>query len=101
MRNRLLHMILLLSLFFNIAHATIITIEEHCIQESVSEYIAEPDHNAQCSDLCDYHHLFHFTAILSAAIEVPDTSFPCEQPDTKELVWYPPFGETANKPPIA
>ena len=101
MQTKLLQLLLLLAIVFNIAHASIIAAEDHCIHESVGEYIAEQDHDTKCGDLCDFHHLFHFTAIITSPVELLDTPLYSEQPDTKELTWHPPFLEIANKPPIA
>ena len=94
-------LLLLLALFFNIAHASVIASEEHCVHESVSEYVQEMEQGTDCGDLCHFHHLFHFSAIITAAVEVIPTIQYAGQPDTELLAYHPPFRETENKPPIA
>ena len=101
MRIRLLQLLLLLMMMFNIAHASIIVAEDHCTHENAGKYITEQDHDTKCGDLCDFHHLFHFSAIIASPTALSDTSAHIEQTDAKELTYHSPFQETANKPPIA
>jgi hypothetical protein len=56
---------LLCSLFFNIAHATVIALEDDCHHASAHEYVEEQSTSNECGDLCDMHHLFHFMAVIS------------------------------------
>ena len=101
MKKKLTHILLLCSLFFNIAHATIIATEDTCQHESVHEYVLEQAEATDCGDLCELHHLFHFMAIIT------DTSIDFNTPIIKELLtskltqYTPPFQETSIKPPIA
>ena len=64
MKHKLIHIALLASLFFNIAHATIIATEDTCHHETAQEYVLEQTQASDCGDLCELHHLFHFMAIL-------------------------------------
>ena len=86
---------------FSIAHASILADMDHCTHECVSEFIVEQDQSTQCGDLCDLHHLFH----LSAIVETSSLGF--DRVDSIRLSalisfnYYPPFKETAYKPPIA
>jgi len=100
-KNKVLKLFVLLAIFFNIAHATVIASEEHCAHESVHEYIQEIEQPTECDDLCHFHHLFHFSAIITPAIQCLPAAQYKEQPDTKLLAYHPPFGKTENKPPIA
>ena len=101
LKKTLLHFLLLFSLFFNIAHATVIAIEDDCHYESAYEYMAEQSVSTECGDLCDMHHLFHFMAIVN------DASYAVQPLSTEEYfrqraVFYtPPFQKTSIKPPIA
>ena len=101
MKSRMVKLLLLLALFFNIAHASVIASEEHCVHESMSEYVQEMDHGTECDDLCHFHHLFHFSAIIAPVVQYLPTVGHTEQPDAKLLAYHPPFRETENKPPIA
>ena len=101
MRSRLLPLLLLFAIVFNIAHASITSTEEHCMHEDIGEYILKQDQGIECGDLCDFHHLFHFTAIIMAPIELFGAPFYTAQSHAEELNYSPPFQETANKPPIA
>jgi hypothetical protein len=71
------------------------------MHENASEYILDQDHSAECGDLCDFHHLFHFTAIITASIELFGAPLYIVQSDVKQFKYYPPSEETANKPPIS
>ncbi|WP_084722056.1 hypothetical protein [Sulfurovum lithotrophicum] len=101
MKSAILKLLLLSALFFNIAHAVVIASEEHCVHESAKEYVQEVDHGTKCGDLCDFHHFFHMSAIITPVIQHMPTIQHAEQPDTKLLTYHPPFKETENKPPIA
>jgi len=101
MKNKILAFLVLSSLFFNIAHASIIAIEDDCQHESVEEYVLEYSQSTDCGDLCDTHHLFHFLAILDEPIM---TLNPLHAEDT--LLYTPSyysdgFHKTTIKPPIA
>ena len=101
LKKTLLHFLLLFSLFFNIAHATVIAIEDDCHHESAHEYVAEQSASTECGDLCDMHHLFHFMAIV-------DTQFSLVNPTQHTLqlthisVYKPSnFLKRNMRPPIA
>jgi len=99
-KKKLINFLLLLSLLFNIAHATVIAIEDSCDHETVSEYLMEQSSASECGDLCDMHHLFHFVAILTTQNIDFDTSAKSKQPTQKNTLYTPPFEETSIKPPI-
>ena len=101
MKSDIIKLLLLLSLFFNIAHASIIISEEHCSHKSASQYVQELDHDTECGDLCDFHHLFHFTAIITPAVQYIAAEKYTERPEIKLLNYHPSFRKTENKPPIA
>ena len=64
MKKTLIQFLLLSSLFFNIAHATIIAIEDDCHKETVHAYVMEQSKSSECAKVCDIHHCFHCMAIL-------------------------------------
>jgi len=101
LKKKLLHFLLLFSLFFNIAHATVIAIEEDCHHDSISEYILDTHVDDDCGDLCDMHHLFHFMAILDTSLIGFDNLVITTKFMQKSLQYTPPFKETSIKPPIA
>ena len=86
---------------FNIVHASIIAVEDHCDHESISEYISEQFESQDCDDLCDIHHLFHLTAIITPEIVIAMVPKYTESPDSQLLSYHPPFKRTEQKPPIA
>ena len=100
MKSRMIKLLLLLSLFFNIAHASIIAVEDTCHHETVSEYVMEQTEAADCGDLCDMHHLFHFVAIITTPNIDFDTSVNSGQLTQKNRLYTPPFEEISIKPPI-
>ena len=101
LKKQMIHFLLLFSLFFNIAHASIIAEEDTCAHESAHEYVLEQTQSTNCGDLCDIHHLFHFMAIISHV----DIHFDAKPTKTllteKPTLYTPPFKETSIKPPIA
>ena len=101
MKKKFIQLLLLYSLFFNIAHASIIAMEDECHHESVHEYILEQSETAECGDLCDMHHLFHFMAIIAAPILTLETPFSKTTLTHKTTRYTPPFKQTNIKPPIA
>lgn len=97
----MIKLLLLLSLLFNIGHASLIAVEDDCHHETATEYVMEQTEASDCGDLCDMHHLFHFMAIVAT----PEISF-CAlskeaQPTAKTTLYTPPFQKTTIKPPIA
>ncbi|QOR61114.1 hypothetical protein ACM66Z_06555 [Sulfurovum sp. ST-21] len=101
MKSRIISFLLLLSLFFNVAHASIIVSEAHYIHESISEHMPESDHTEECDTLCHFHDLFHLSAIIIHALQFVPTPRYSEQPNTKLLTYHPPFQKNKKKPPIA
>lgn len=101
MNKKLVQLLLLLSLSFNIAHASVIAMEDDCHTETAYEYVMEQSQTSDCGDLCDLIHLFHWTAIITPAVSCVRTELHAEQPDTKELNYHPPFQKREKKPPIA
>lgn len=101
MKLKFIQILLLLAMTFNIAHAYIIAAEDHCSHETVSEYVGEMTQSQECDDLCDIHHLFHMTAIMTPAVLFFMDVYEIEQPIATLLNYHPPFKETENKPPIA
>jgi len=98
---KFIQFLLLFSLCFNIAHASIIAIEDDCHHESAHEYVEEQSHDTKCGDLCDMHHLFHFMAILDISILSLNPIHEQDKLAHKNTCYTPPFQETNIKPPIA
>ena len=101
MKKNLLQFLLLFSLFFNIAHAGIIAENDSCAHETAHEYAMEQSQPSDCGDLCDLHHLFHFTAIIETPLFVFS---PLKAVDTftqKATLYTSTFPKTNIKPPIA
>ena len=97
----MIHFLLLFSLFFNIAHASIIAEEDTCAHETAHEYVLEQIQSTDCGDLCDIHHLFHFMAIISD-VDIHFDTKPTKTLLTEKPTRYtPPFQQTSIKPPIA
>jgi len=101
MKLKFIQLLLLLSIAFNITHASIIATEDHCDHESVLEYVSEQFESQDCDDICDIHHLFHLTAIITPVIIISISPKYTEQPDSELLTYHPPFKRTEQKPPIA
>jgi len=98
---KIIKFLLLLSLFFNISHASLIAIEDDCHHETAAEYVMEQMQPSDCGDLCDMHHLFHFMAIVSTS-EISFCALTKQAQVTEKTTLYtPPFQKTRIKPPIA
>ena len=87
-------------MFFNIAHASVIAMEDDCHHDTVAEYLMEQNIADECGDLCDMDHLFYFIAIPNIADLDFDTATPNVQPRQRNVLYYPPFKKTSTKPPI-
>ncbi len=101
MKLKFIQVLLLLAMAFNITHAAFIAAEDHCDHEKVIEYIGEMTQSQECNDICDMHHLFHMTAIITPAVLFFPDVYETEQPKATLLSYHPPFKESENKPPIA
>ena len=97
----MIKILLLLSLAFNIVHASIIATEDTCQHESAHEYVVEQTQSTDCGDLCELHHLFHFMAIITNINIHFSTPMMRDVVKTKLTQYTPPFQETTIKPPIA
>ena len=100
MKVLLIKILLLMSLAFNISHDSIIAEDDGCAHESVVQYILEQNHTIDCGDVCDFHHLFHFIAIIQTVDISPSTLETHIMLSNKEI--YPPstLHERNIKPPI-
>ena len=96
----MIHFLLLFSLFFNIAHASVIASEDTCEHESVHEYVYEQAHDSDCGDVCELHHLFHFMAIITSDEIYFDAQNTKTLLSLKPKSYTPPFQERNIKPPI-
>jgi hypothetical protein len=101
LKKKLIQVLLLCALFFNITHASLIAVEDECHHESVHEYVLEQSDTANCGDLCDMHHLFHFMAIIDTPMLAIENNFMQLKLTHKTTLYTPPFKETNIKPPIA
>lgn len=101
MNSGIIKIILLLSLLFNITHASMIAIEDDCHHESAHEYVMEQAQATECGDLCDMHHLFHFMAIINTSHIYFDTLTQQEKIMQSSTLYTPPFKKTTFRPPIA
>ena len=101
MKLKFIQVVLFLAIAFNITHAAFIASEDHCSHENVLEYVGEMSQSQDCDDICDMHHLFHLTAIITPSIVVSIPPKNIDHPDSELLTYHPPFKRTEQKPPIA
>jgi len=101
LKKNFIQLLLLFSLFFNISHASMIAAEDNCQHETTHEYVTEQSQSSDCGDLCDIHHLFHFTAILHTPL-FNFTPLKLQTNFMQKTTFYsPPFQKTSIRPPIA
>lgn len=96
--------LLLFSLSFNIAHATIIAVADDCTDcqnNTVYDYVHATEVVVDPTDLCTMDHCFHFTAIISTSDIAFDDSLYSEQSTQKNTFYTPPSKRIHIKPPIA
>lgn len=100
----MIKLLLLFSLFFNIAHATIIAVADDCTDchnNTVYDYVHATEVVVDPADLCTMDHCFHFTGIISTSdISFYDALY-SEQPMQKNTFYSSPIQKTSIKPPIA
>lgn len=101
MNKKLVQLLLLLSLTFNIAHASVKAMEDDCHHETAHECVMEQTQVSECADLCDIHCLFHFIAILDTPHVDSDASYYKLKPAYSLTFYTPPFKEISIRPPIA
>ena len=100
----MINLLLLFSLSFNIAHATIIAVVDDCTDchnNTVYDYTHVTEVTVDPADLCTMDHCFHFTAIMSVSDINFDHLLYSEQPKQKNTFYTPPSKEMSIKPPIA
>ena len=100
MKRKAVHLLLLLSLFFNAAHAFVIASQEHCVHETPVEYVTEMLQSNDCGDLCDLHHFFHWSAIVTTFAPVLEADLPPEQPTSYQHLHIVQLIPDDTKPPI-
>jgi len=104
MKSLIVKLLLLLSLSFNISHATFLAIEEShdsCHHTTVSDFAKQQTQSDACGDLCDIHHLFHFIAIVETPIVIFDDIIMTERPFVSKTLYDTSIPQTDIKPPIA
>lgn len=97
---KIIKILLLLSLLFNITHAVVITMEEGCHHDTVTKYRMVQNSDDGCGALCDIDHLFHFIAILTTTNMYFGTFAHNKKAAQEFALYLPPFKETTTKPPI-
>jgi hypothetical protein len=88
-------------MFFNISHASLIAFVESCEHEHVEVTHLELEQEEACDDLCDIHHLFHFSAIIIEQKIVLNEEKKYLPPETKHTFLPPLHKQSTIKPPIA
>jgi hypothetical protein len=88
-------------MFFNISHASLIAFVESCEHEHVEVTHLELEQEEACDDLCDIHHLFHFSAIIIERDMVLNEDRKYLLPTSKHTFFPPLYNEMMIKPPIS
>ncbi len=98
MKSKLIQILLLCAMTFNVLHASIMT--EACNHEAHITHVDKYSEVKVCGEFCDIHHLFHLSAIIAPFSPFITLDCGSLQPDTKHLGFHPLFYENAHKPPI-
>lgn len=100
LKKNFLNFLLLFSLFFNIAHASIVNMDDDCHHESSHQHAEEESNTIMHSDLCNAHHHCHFMAIIDTSIIALNNIFMQSKLTHKHTRHSPPLQEANIKPPI-
>ncbi len=101
MRKRAISILLLFSLFTNIAHAAFIYSIDSCDHETVCEYVVEIELGGDCGDLCDKHHMFHLNAIPASCTPLIPSLAKKYVIEHLNKEYIPPLDKPAYRPPIS
>ncbi|UFH59568.1 hypothetical protein [Sulfurovum mangrovi] len=101
MKARVIQLLLIISLSFNIAHDAFIAINEQSLCENISEYVMEQTEGSECGNIGESHYLFHFTAILSPLKLIPQSAGKTEPIHFNCRVHTALLKDKQVKPPIA
>jgi hypothetical protein len=74
-KSKFIFIIVLFSLFLNISHDLLIADEIECECTSSLIHDIQKDKVECCEGLCDFHEVFHFSAILSTFLDVSELAF--------------------------
>jgi len=78
----------------------VLATQEHCDHKSVAEYSMEQNQDSNCGDICDLHHMFHLSAIITSSNSIVEKHNYNYLSTHIEFHYYPPSKEKAYKPPI-
>jgi hypothetical protein len=101
MRAKVIQLLLIISLSFNIAHDAFIAINEQSVCENISEYVMEQTEGSECGNTGESHYLFHLTAILSPIHLIPQSASKTELICFTRTVHTALLEDKQVKPPIA
>ncbi len=102
MKTTIVKILLLLSLSFNIVHATFIAAADDragCRHTTAVDFVLDQHDDENCGDLCKLHHYFHFVAILDAVVPALQAPSFSHTPQTAPKTYIPPYNSAAFKPP--
>ena len=99
-KQRFLKLFLLLSLFFNSAHAYIIVEDEHCTHQSSLSFVVDISQSDDCGDMCDLHYLFHWSAIVTPYTSLCDADLAKQKPQVIKQLYTTLLITQDLKPPI-
>ena len=98
---KIVQLLVLISMLFNISHASLIAVVESCEHKhQILSFQSATTDNTQCDDLCDIHHLFHFSAIIISQVPTLIVNIKKNTPKTKHHAFLQHIKETTIKPPI-
>lgn len=101
MRTKVIQLLLIISLSFNIAHDAFIAINVQSVCEDISEYVMEQTEGRECGNIGESHYLFHFTAILSPTQLISQSVLKTEPIHFNRTVHTTLLEDKQVKPPIA
>ena len=100
MKSKLVQILLLCVMTFNLLHASIITEPEVCQHDCHYTQHEKQNDFYTCNTCVDLHHLFHLSAVLASSTALVPLFFASLKPDANHLGFHPLFYEIAHKPPI-
>ncbi|WP_187646895.1 hypothetical protein [Nitrosophilus labii] len=99
MKKRVLLILLLCSMFFNVSHAIVFNVADHCEHTEVKEFVLETQKSNNCGDICDFHHILHQSVIPNTFSAIFFELKFSKKISYFQKIYQPPFLKPSYKPP--
>ncbi len=84
---------------FNVSHAIIFSVMDHCEHTEVKEFILETQESDDCGDACDFHHILHQSVIPNVFHPVIERLKYSKKISFYQKIYKSPLLKTSYEPP--